>query len=229
MKDAMAGNTAIKIIRPLVITLVLGLIHNSLYAITQGQIKSGDCPPIAFVKRQHFDRPFGIGSMIGWDIYKPGGGIYVYDPTHPRKEPREIFRRDDGVIFDMSASFDAKKLLFSWKKCKQKNRQGPLTVSHVWRDDTINLILDSSSPTRSSQKPNHSFWTRKGGMEWAQVNFTKPQNLSRTTVYWFDDQPNGGCAVPESWKLLYKKNNKWQPVEINTEFATTKDTYITRL
>ena len=75
----------------------------------------GDCPPIAFVKRAHFDRPFGIGSMIGWDVYKAGGGIFIYDPSRPGQE-REIFRRDDGVVFDMSPSFDAKKLVFAWKK-----------------------------------------------------------------------------------------------------------------
>jgi mono/diheme cytochrome c family protein len=89
-------------------------------------ITAEDCPPIAFVKRQHFDKPFGIGTIIAWDIYKPGGGIYVCDPKKPQVGAREVFRRDDGVIFDMSASFDAKKLLFAWRKCSSKTNRKPV-------------------------------------------------------------------------------------------------------
>ena len=48
------------------------------------------CPPIVFVKRPHFDRPFGLGTIIGWDIYRPGGGIYVIDPRHPDSPEREM-------------------------------------------------------------------------------------------------------------------------------------------
>ncbi|NQU26026.1 MAG: PD40 domain-containing protein [Candidatus Nealsonbacteria bacterium] len=73
-----------------------------------------ECPPIAFVKRHHLQRPFGVGTIYCWNVYKPGGGIYVYDPAQPKEPPREIFRRDNGVVFDMSPSFDGKRLLFSW-------------------------------------------------------------------------------------------------------------------
>jgi len=78
------------------------------------------CPPFAFVKRNHFDRPFGIGSMIGWDIYIPNCGIYTYDPARPEQLPKEIFKRADGTIFDMSVSFDANKLLFAFRSCPEK-------------------------------------------------------------------------------------------------------------
>ena len=34
------------------------------------------------------------------------------------------------------------------------------------------------------------------------------------SVYWFDDQPWGGCRIPDSWKIYYKDaNGNWQPVE----------------
>ena len=71
-------------------------------------------PPIAFTKRHHLRKPFGMGTIYCWDVYSPGGGIYVYDPARPDAAPREIFRRDYGVVYDMSPSFDATKLLFSW-------------------------------------------------------------------------------------------------------------------
>ena len=73
-------------------------------------------PPIAFITRHPFKRPFGIGTYIAWDIVaKPGGGICVLGPGAGPGRLREIFRRDDGVVFDMSASHDARKLLFSWR------------------------------------------------------------------------------------------------------------------
>lgn len=150
--------------------------------------------------------------MIGWDIYKPGGGIYIYNPQRSEDGAREIFRRDDGVVFDFSPSFDAKKLLFSWRKCSSRgNRKGPLLVSRVWRDDTLNYVMELSEPLNSGQKPNHSFWDRKGEQEWAEVNFEQTERISRIRVYWFDDQPTGGCEVPQSWKLYYKTGPKWTP------------------
>ncbi len=75
-------------------------------------------PPIAFVKRHHLRRPFGVGTIYCWNVYSPGGGIYVYDPARPDSPPREIFRRDYGVIYDVSVSYDAKKLLFAWMAIK---------------------------------------------------------------------------------------------------------------
>jgi len=77
-------------------------------------------PRLVFIKRHHFKRPFGIGSIIGWDIFIPGGGIYSRDltKTAPSAET-EIFRNDDGTIYDMNLSFDAKKILFAWRDCKK--------------------------------------------------------------------------------------------------------------
>jgi len=81
---------------------------------TLEEVVGTDCPPIAFVKRHHLQRPFGVGTIYCWNVYRPGGGIYVYDPAQPEKPQREVFRRDKGVVFDMSPSYDGKRLLFSW-------------------------------------------------------------------------------------------------------------------
>jgi len=106
------------------------LAHGTVTVGQEDLPSTKDCPPIVFVKRPHFDRPFGIGTIIGWDIYKPGGGIYLYDPKHPERGAKEIWRQDEGVIFDMSLSFDAQKLLFAWRKCSVRgNTKGPPTVS----------------------------------------------------------------------------------------------------
>jgi hypothetical protein len=73
-----------------------------------------DCPEILFLKRHHTRAPFGIGTMYAWDCYSPGGGIYALDPRHPQRPQREIFRRDDGVVFNIELSYDARTILFAW-------------------------------------------------------------------------------------------------------------------
>ena len=72
------------------------------------------CPPFAFVKRHHFRRPFGVGTLYCWNVFSPGCAICIYDPSHPEKGERVIFESKGGTIFDMSPSYDAKKLLFSF-------------------------------------------------------------------------------------------------------------------
>jgi len=73
-------------------------------------------PKIAFTKRHHLAKPFGVGTVYCWSVYRPGGGLFIYDPAHPEQEPRMIFDAAKGVIFDMSLSYDAKKILFSYMR-----------------------------------------------------------------------------------------------------------------
>jgi len=182
-------------------------------------------PKIAFVKRHHFAKPFGIGSMIAWDIHSPGGGIYIYDPKKPDK-PREVFRRDDGVVFDMSVSFNARKLLFSWRAVKPPSRKcGPLVVSAVGGRDRLDKVLDVSIPQSSEFVPSHTFRPKKGGREWVELNLAKRFRISSAAVYWFDDGPGGDYAVPQSWRLLYKRRSRWVPVKEVSQYNVEKDTF----
>ena len=82
-------------------------------------------PTIAFVKRHHFRKPFGVGTLYCWNVFTPGCGIYIYDPAHPDKGEREIFRREGGTIFDMNVSYDAKKLLFAYMAIKKDEHFRP--------------------------------------------------------------------------------------------------------
>jgi len=104
--------------------LVLGVLCSLSAACPAGEttlkgLVANNCPPIAFVKRHHLRKPFGVGTIYCWDVYSPGGGIYTYNPAHPERGHTEIFRRDNGTIYDMSSSFDGTKLLFSWMAIKE--------------------------------------------------------------------------------------------------------------
>ena len=93
------------------------------------------CPPIALVKRHHFRSPGAGGVLLCWDSFAPGGGIYTYDPQDPEAGMREIFRGDSGVVFDMSVSYDARKLLFSWMDLS-KNGEDSFHVYEIGVDGT---------------------------------------------------------------------------------------------
>ena len=80
------------------------------------------CPPIAFVKRHHFRSPGAGGVLLCWDVFRRGGGIFTCDPKHPEAGEKEIFGSADGVVFDMSLSYDATRLLFSWMDLSEKGK-----------------------------------------------------------------------------------------------------------
>ncbi|HJN14378.1 MAG TPA: hypothetical protein QGH10_02745, partial [Armatimonadota bacterium] len=75
-----------------------------------------DCPPVAFIKREAHARKGTNGTMLGQlDLgRRMGSSICIYDPAHPERRAREVFHSETGFIFDMSASFDGAKLVFSY-------------------------------------------------------------------------------------------------------------------
>jgi len=74
--------------------------------------------------------------------------------------------------------------------------------------------------------PRFSWWNRKGGTEWLQMDFPSSVAVSKARVYWFADRPTGGgCALPRSWRLLYKDGAAWRPVEPASEYGVAPDRF----
>ena len=71
------------------------------------------------------------------------------------------------------------------------------------------------------------WWPKKNTTEWVQYDFDAAGTVSESQVYWFDDGPWGGCRIPASWKLYYKKDNEWVPVKNTTPYEIVKDKYNT--
>lgn len=44
-------------------------------------------------------------------------------------------------------------------------------------------------------------------------------------VYWFDDGPNGGCRIPKTWRILYKKAGKWKEISKYGKYPVTKNEF----
>ena len=61
--------------------------------------------------------------------------------------------------------------------------------------------------------PYFHWWPKQGTTEWVSYTFPEPKRIESATVYWYDDQPWGGCKVPESWNIEYRTaDGKWLSV-----------------
>jgi len=50
--------------------------------------------------------------------------------------------------------------------------------------------------------PYYHWWPKQGGTEWITYTFPEAATVQTTTIYWFDDQPWGGCKLPKTGKYI---------------------------
>lgn len=101
--------------------------------------------------------------------------------------------------------------------------ESKVTASHDVK--SISAINDRLLPKDENDKsvPYYHWWPKEGTTEWIAYNFTGEKTISRSTVYWYDDSPWGGCRVPQSWKLYYKNPaGEWTPVENTSAYGVEK-------
>lgn len=101
-----------------------------------------------------------------------------------------------------------------------------VSVSHGSGKEALNDQIEPASSI-DHDIPRYHWWPRKGQVQWVQYDFQKPQTISTSSVYWFDDTGIGECRVPASWHLLYRKNGIWQPVKNTTPYTVQKDRFNT--
>jgi hypothetical protein len=95
------------------------------------------------------------------------------------------------------------------------------------RSRALSSVSDQFEPANSNDHtyPYYHWWPNKNQWEWVQYDFEKPETISKTKIYWFDDGPDGGCRIPDEWELLYKSGNTWVPVKATTPYKVTKDAW----
>ena len=87
---------------------------------------------------------------------------------------------------------------------------------------SIGAINDQLVPGDESS-PYYHWWPKKGGTEWITYTFAAPATVSRCSVWWFDDQPWGGCSVPKAWRICYQDaSGNWVPVEEPSGYPVRK-------
>ncbi|MDD4991731.1 MAG: glycoside hydrolase family 127 protein [Paludibacter sp.] len=101
--------------------------------------------------------------------------------------------------------------------------ESKVNASH--KAKSISAINDGLLPKDENDRsiPYYHWWPKEGTTEWISYDFAAEKTISRSTVYWFDDAPWGGCRVPQSWKVYYKdKNGEWQPAENTKAYGVEK-------
>lgn len=90
---------------------------------------------------------------------------------------------------------------------------------------TLLSVKDQYEPESSIDRnwSYYHWWPETGKWVWIQYDFDKPETVSSSKVYWFDDAPDGGCRIPDKWELVYMKNGAWVPVETAGSYPVVKD------
>lgn len=103
------------------------------------------------------------------------------------------------------------------------------SASHCNPSDSLAALCDGEVPPPGPRRdfPRFSWWDHKGGSESVQYEFPAPRQCSRVQVYWFDDQPRGGCAVPTAWTVAVRDGEQWREVEAKGPYGTDKDGFQT--
>lgn len=99
------------------------------------------------------------------------------------------------------------------------------TIASSSPSPTLMSIADGLVPADEADRsmPYFHWWPKQGGTQWITYTFKERKEVKSATVYWFDDQPWGGCRVPQSWKVQYKDvQNQWQDVAADGPYPVRK-------
>lgn len=95
---------------------------------------------------------------------------------------------------------------------------------------SMRSIADGLIPADENDRsvPYFHWWPKQNTTEWITYTFPEAKQIQSATVYWFDDQPWGGCKTPDSWTIQYKDaNGNWQNVENVDSYPIKKGTACT--
>ncbi|WP_106536754.1 beta-L-arabinofuranosidase domain-containing protein [Haloactinopolyspora alba] len=103
------------------------------------------------------------------------------------------------------------------------------SASHIFGGDSYEALYDGRLPSSSADTsiPRFTWWDRRGSVEWVQLDLRETREISRASVYWFDDTGFGQCRVPDSWRLLWLDGSTWRPVTGAGTFGTALDRFNT--
>lgn len=101
--------------------------------------------------------------------------------------------------------------------------QSTIAASHHVK--SIDAINDRLVPqdAHDNDVPYYHWWPKNNTTEWISYTFEEEAEVSGASVMWYDDQPWGGCTVPQSWNIQYKNHSgNWIDVNNTTDYALDK-------
>mgnify|MGYP000878165764 CR=1 FL=1 len=108
---------------------------------------------------------------------------------------------------------------------------GPTLISSskisVSSGKNFKTINDQIEPINSSDEsvPFYHWWPNKGTKEFVQIDFPETSEVSQVEIYWFDDEGQGECRIPNAWNIKYQENDKWINVYPTHKSDIEKDKY----
>lgn len=91
----------------------------------------------------------------------------------------------------------------------------------------LKALNDQYDPENSNDHsmPYLHWWPKQKSTEYVQFDFDTVHTVSQSKIYWYDDKPDGGCAIPAAYKIYYKKDNYWVAVKNTSSYDIAKDKY----
>jgi hypothetical protein len=95
-------------------------------------------------------------------------------------------------------------------------------------------IKDGEEPAASNDPTSYfDFWpqgTPSGGPQrvtngWIEYAFERPETVSESQLYWFDDTGRGGVRVPLKWRILWRDGAEWKPVDVDGSWGSDRNRY----
>ncbi len=66
--------------------------------------------------------------------------------------------------------------------------------------------------------------SKNSSTEWIRYDLEAPAKVSKCQIYWYDDKPFGGCALPKAWKIYYlDKSGQFTEVKTLSAYPSEKD------
>lgn len=98
-------------------------------------------------------------------------------------------------------------------------------VDASYKSSALSSIHDRLVPKDEFDRsiPYYHWWPKQASTEWITYEFPEKAEIKTSTVYWFDDEPWGGCRTPKSWKLYYRNDQgEWESVKGVSRYGTDK-------
>jgi len=93
------------------------------------------------------------------------------------------------------------------------------------QNDDLAAVYDGVDPLSSADESGLYFRMRPalGQPAWIEYDFKGPARISRADVYWVNDRRF--CRLPASWRIVYRKDDRWEPVVAHGAYDVTGDTF----
>ncbi|WP_250901680.1 MULTISPECIES: Ig-like domain-containing protein [unclassified Dyella] len=90
------------------------------------------------------------------------------------------------------------------------------TAQYTAGHHRLQALNDGFVPAPDSEVPADRRWGSWGRAQpttvWLQYEWRHPVRISSSTMYFWDDQPEGGVALPQAWRLQYRRNGQWTDI-----------------